>query len=148
MRTYFVNMIIEMVIWRAAVVSGAQTETEHKGVKEVMCSMCVHVAPCVLTTSPVFCLHLCRSLRSALRTLPGVNTWCSWAARCWPTSWKTRIPSGWAGQSTRKKAWECCKNWGVESDKNETSPKYFNFYINFSPLIGLKGWKIVLLHSH
>ncbi len=77
------------------------------------------VALCYKDLSSLYFFHLYRSLRSASRTLPGVNTWCSWAAPCWPTSWKTKIPSGWAGQSMRRKAWECCKNWEAVSDKSK-----------------------------
>jgi len=58
-----------------------------------------------------------RNLRSGSRILPGESTWCSWAERCWPTSWRTRTTSGWPGRSTRRKESACWKNSESPSDK-------------------------------
>lgn len=69
----------------------------------------------ILTFSSNFLSH--RNLKSASKTLRAANTWCSWEERCWPTSWKTKSPSGSPEPSTRRKAWRCWTNWEERWDE-------------------------------
>ena len=52
-----------------------------------------------------------RNSRFVSRTRHVGNTWCSWAALCWPTSWRIRTSSGCSSLSMRRKVCVAWTNW-------------------------------------